>query len=459
MPKRSLKKNHLHFDDAYVVTVDMGYGHQRAVYPLEPLAACPPGIDVHETNIVTANTYPGIPAKDRSAWEGGRKIYEWVSRMKKLPLVGKHIFGIMDHMQRIEPFYPRRDLSRPTAQVKQQIALVKRGWGKDLIDRLNKDPKPMITSFFSISFFADHHGYKGDIYCLCTDTDIARAWVPLDPKKSKINYLAPTVRVRERLKEYGVPEKRIVFTGFPLPAENIGKHDAILKKDVADRICHLDPLGKYQHKYEKTLKQHLGQGYRKHCTKRPLTITFAVGGAGAQRDIGVTIGQSLTPLIRKGKVKLNLVAGVRQDVFRYYEKRLPDICKDKVCQNNVHIIYADTKREYFQQFNQALRTTDILWTKPSELSFYAGLGLPIVMSPPVGAQERFNQAWLHAIGAGFEQEDPTHTDEWLFDWINSGWLAQAAMEGFLDAPRSGTQNIMSVIKTGSCPEEEVMQLL
>ena len=28
-----------------------------------------------------------------------------------------------------------------------------------------------------------------------------------------------------------------------------------------------------------------------------------------------------------------------------------------------------------------MRTTDILWTKPSELSFYCGLGIPIVMAP------------------------------------------------------------------------------
>ena len=426
---------------AYVITVDMGYGHQRAVYPLDDVAACPPGIDQMGTSIITANTYPGIPARDKSMWEGGRSMYETVSRMKKLPIIGKHIFGIMDHMQRIEPFYPRRDLSKPTLQVRQQMALVKRGWGKDLINRLNQDPKPIVTSFFSIAFFADHHGYKGPIYCLCTDTDISRAWVPLEPKKSKINFLAPTARVRERLKEYGVPAKRIHFTGFPLPKENMGKNESLLKKDIANRICHLDPTGRYQHKYERTLKHQLGRDYTKHCTKRPLTITFAVGGAGAQRDIGVTIGQSLLPLIRKGEVRLNLVAGTRQDVYRYYEKRLPEICRDNICQQNVHIVYADTKHKYFAEFNKVLRGTDILWTKPSELSFYAGLGIPIIMSPPVGSQERFNRAWLHAIGAGFEQEDPRYTHEWLFDWINTGWLAQAAMEGYLDAPRCGTANI------------------
>lgn len=454
MSKSSSKKT-----DAYIVTVDMGYGHQRAVYPLDDIASCAPGIEHNGTSIITANTYPGIPSRDRSMWEGGRSVYETISRMKKLPIIGKRIFGIMDHMQRIEPFYPRRDLSKPTLQVRQQMALVKRGWGKDLIDRLNQDPKPIVTSFFSIAFFADYHRYRGKIYCLCTDTDIARAWVPLDPKKSNIIYLAPTARVRERLKEYGVPAKRILFTGFPLPKENLGKNGFLLKKDVANRICHLDPTGRYQHKYERTLKRHLGRDYTKNCTTRPLTVTFAVGGAGAQRDIGVTIGKSLLPLIKKGKVRLNLVAGTRQDVYRYYEKSLPEICKDNVCQKNVHIVYASSKHEYFSQFNKVLRDTDILWTKPSELSFYSGLGLPIIMSPPVGAQERFNKAWLHAIGAGFEQEDPQYTHEWLFDWIHTGWLAQAAMEGYLDAPRCGTSNIEEVVKHGTCTEIDSMHIL
>ena len=92
-----------------------------------------------------------------------------------------------------------------------------------------------------------------------------------------------------------------------------------------------------------------------------------------------------------------------------------------------------------------MRTTDILWTKPSELSFYAGLGLPIIITEPLGSQEVFNSKWLKGIGAALNQENLTYANEWLFDWLNSGWLAEAAMQGFFEAPKYGTFNIEKII--------------
>jgi hypothetical protein len=112
---------------------------------------------------------------------------------------------------------------------------------------------------------------------------------------------------------------------------------------------------------------------------------------------------------------------------------------------HIHIVFANTKFEYFEKFNHALRTTDILWTKPSELSFYAALGIPLVIAPPIGSQERFNRLWIEGIGCGAYQEDPDYTQEWLFDWIESGWLAEAAMQGFIEAPKYGTFNIEKII--------------
>jgi hypothetical protein len=34
------------------------------------------------------------------------------------------------------------------------------------------------------------------------------------------------------------------------------------------------------------------------------------------------------------------------------------------------------------------------------------------------------------------------------DWINSGWLAEAAMSGFMDARQFGVQNIEDVVFRG-----------
>lgn len=447
------------FKKAYIVTVDMGYGHQRAVYPLKDIAACPVGWE--GATIITANNYGGIPKRDRRIWESNRKAYETISRMKKIPIIGEPIFGIMDRMQEIKPFYPARDLSDPSFQLKQIYRLTRtKNWGKHLIDVLNQNPLPFVTSFFGTAFFAEEHKYKGDIYCLCTDTDISRAWAPLEPKKSRIKYFAPNKRVKQRLMRYGVKEQNIFVTGFPLPKENIGGRGAKkLRESLGCRIGNLDPHGRYQKKYKATLDAYLGKQYCKLSAKHPLTIMFAVGGAGAQREIGTTILESLHKEIDAGRIRLNLVAGSRNDVYRYYEDKLKELHLEKQHGGTVNIIFAKKKMDYFAKFNEALKTTDVLWTKPSELSFYAGLGIPIIMSDTIGSQEDFNRAWLHSIGAGFEQEDPKYTHEWLPDWLQSGWLAEAAMEGYLDAPRNGAYHIEDIVLKGKRSEIEDMHLM
>ncbi len=426
---------------AWIVTVDMGYGHQRAAHPLRHLA--PNG------KIIVANNYEGIPDSDRRIWRESRKWYEFFSRFTNIPLIGQYLFGLFDKFQAIASFYPRRDLSAPTMQVKQIYWLIKRGWGKDLIEFLNKKPLPLIATFFTIAFFAEEHKYKGEIYCVATDTDVSRAWVALDPSKSRIKYLAPCRRVVERLQLYGVKKENIFLTGFPLPEENLGgEHFKILKADLSERIINLDPEKRYREKYAATVRERLRDMNINERHRHSLTLTFAVGGAGAQRQLGAAILKSLKKDILNKKINFNLVAGTRNDVYLYFKKIICCSGLESAFGRNLKIIFATTKDEYFAQFETALRTTDILWTKPSELVFYCALGLPIVMAPPVGSQEVFNRTWLKTVGAGINQGDPRYTHEWLFDWIKSGWLAEAAMAGFLDGRQFGVRNIADVVLNG-----------
>lgn len=421
---------------AWVIAVTMGYGHQRAAYPLKDIA--------HE-GIITANDYPGIPKKDQKVWRRSRTFYEFVSRLKHIPGVGEKIFDFYDKkFQSIDPFYPRRDLSEATFQLKQMYRLMEGGWGKHLIDYLNHENIPMITTFFVPAFFAEFHNFKNEIYVVATDTDISRTWAPLDPKTSRLKYFAPTKRVVERLKEYGIRKDNIFLTGFPLPKENVdGRNLTVLKQALGKRICKLDPKHIYRKKYAKTIEDNLPAGCVPKKLDRPLTITFAVGGAGAQREIGETLIKSLKKQIDQGLVKINLVAGVRNEIYKYFEKvAKANNLDDK---SKVEIIYSVSFHDYTASFNKALLETDILWTKPSELSFYCALGIPIIMAPPIGAQELFNRMWLESTGAGMDQLDPKHAGEWLFDWIDSGWLAEAAMEGFFDAHKFGTRNIESIV--------------
>lgn len=422
---------------AWVVTVDMGYGHQRAAYPLKYLA---------EGGIISANNYSGIPEKDRDLWHGSRRIYEFVSRFKKVPLIGEKAFEMFDRLQSIPKFYPRRDLSKPNIQLKQIYGLFKRSdWGQHLIHKLSKKPLPFITTFFATAFMAEYFDYPGEIYCMATDTDISRAWVSINPSKSKIKYFAPNRRVKERLKLYGVKSKNIFLTGFPLPDENVGQNLKIIKKDLGRRLINLDPQKIFISQYEKTLQHHLGRNNLKKKSSRPLTITFAVGGAGAQRELGGEILKSLQKEIKDDKVNINLVAGIHLAVNKYFRDTATQLKMGDKINNGINIIFDRNKFEYFKKFNQVLKNTDVLWTKPSELSFYCALGLPIIMAPPIGSQEIFNQKWLQLIGAGVDQENPKYTNEWLFDWLQSGWLAEAAVQGFLEAPKYGTYNVEKIV--------------
>ncbi len=433
----------------YVVTVDMGYGHQRAAHPLAPAA---------QNGIINANHYQGISRKEEKSWSGGRKWYEIISRFKDVPILGDFVFSMMDDFQKIEPFYPRRDLSKNSSQQKYFFKQVKRGLGKNLIEQLNRKPLPLVTSFFVPAYFAEYHGYKGPIYCIVCDADVARAWAPYYPKTSRAIYLAPNKRVKERLLLYGVKEKNIYVTGFPLPKDNIGgPGQVILKKDLKHRLFNLDPRGIYRKKYAKLIEDYLCPVKEIKHNNHPLTITFAVGGAGAQREIGETLLRVLAKKIKANKLNLNLVAGTRNDVYLFFQQAVKKYCLNKC--SNVKIIYAESKYNYFKLFNEALRTSDILWTKPSELTFYCGLGLPIIMSTPVGSQENYNRDWLLSIGAGVDSQDPEYADEWLFDWLDSGWLAESAMHGFLDAPKMGTYHIENIVLNNKIQEIEDIHLL
>lgn len=426
---------------AWVVTVNMGYGHQRATHPLRHMSP--------EKEIVVANDYEGIPRRDRYIWKNSRKIYETISRIKKVPWIGEKIFNIMDKQQQIPWFYPRRDLSKPSSQVKQYYwAMRYLGWGKHLIEYLNKRPLPLVTSFPVTAFMAEFFGYKKDIYLIVTDTDISRAWAALHPKKSKVNYFASNPRAVERLKLYGVNQKRIYMTGFPMAKSLIGgTPQIIVKKDLAQRLYNLDPKRNYINKYKHSIKYHLGaKCFPCRAPSRPLTITFAVGGAGAQKSIGIAICKSLKKDIQKGRIQINMIAGVRNEVFRYFRDNIERVGLKSQINKHIKIFYDPDKEKYFDKFDKILRTTDIIWTKPSELSFYAGLGIPIIMAPPIGSQEFFNRIWLKTIGAGMTQYPPRFANEWLWDWLNSGWLAKAAMQGFLEAPKLGTYNVEEVIR-------------
>ena len=113
------------------------------------------------------------------------------------------------------------------------------------------------------------------------------------------------------------------------------------------------------------------------------------------------------------------------------------------------MICEDSRPAYFDRFNQAMRITDILWTKPSELSFYSALGIPIVMAPTIGAQEDKNRKWLMDKSCALPQYNPNQAFEWLGDMLQDGILAEKALNGFIKNRKLGVYKIEEVFLTGS----------
>ncbi|MBI5071535.1 hypothetical protein HZB93_01425 [Candidatus Falkowbacteria bacterium] len=127
--------------------------------------------------------------------------------------------------------------------------------------------------------------------------------------QSKIKYFAPNYRVVERLKCYGVRAENIFLTGFPLPEENTGgRYLGNLRHDLGIRLTHLDPKKIYTSKYALTIDEHLGTKWPPPKTNGPPILMFAVGGAGAQRELGVEIVKNLAQKIAEFATEAVIVA-------------------------------------------------------------------------------------------------------------------------------------------------------
>jgi hypothetical protein len=421
---------------AWIVSTDMGYGHQRAVYPLRHLGG---------GQIIDAANNSGISPEERRIWEQTLNTYELFSRAGKLPLIGRVMARMLDRALYIPRYYPMRDLSGPTFQVKMLKRSIKRGLCGGVMAAVAEKQLPILTSFYAPAIAADMRG-EHRVYCIICDADLNRVWVAEDPCESNIIYLAPTGRVAKRLESYGVSADKIFVTGFPLPMELVGGRDmGVLLKTLSGRLSVLDPKAAFCSLHGKSVEHFLGKKTETCPPGKILTITFAVGGAGAQIEIGDKILYSLRNELASGQIKLILSAGTKIAVKQHFVQLLK---KYPEAASGVSIVFGENNSQYFDEFNKAIAVTDILWTKPSELSFYTALGIPVIMCPAIGPQELFNKQWLTEIGAGIKQGDPEYTHQWLPVLLEKGRLAEMAWAGFLKARKLGSHNISDIISTG-----------
>ena len=422
----------------------MGFGHQRAAHTLGHLA---------EGEVLTAGSPETTDPDEARFWHQMLWSYDALSRVKGVPVVGGLAFSVLDALLHIPPFYPLRDLSNPGPNNHIMDHFIRHGLGRGLVERIRSNSLPLISTFYAPALIADHAGIEENYSVIC-DADLNRVWVASRAKDSRIRYFAPCGRAMRRLKQYGVPDDRIFITGFTLPRENIGGTSMeTLKADLLARLGRLDPDGRFSSVYGSTVSEMLGARPEVSHGKARVTVVFAIGGAGAQVDIALVLAQALKPGILDGRFRLVLVAGVNRVVEKMLHEFAVRTGLTDALGDGLLIVREENKRAYFDRFNALMRETDILWTKPSELSFYSALGIPIVMAPPIGSQEIKNMRWLSDKGCAMPQYTPRLALEWLSDMLKDGVLAEKAMSGFIKNRKLGVFKIEEVLVTGAMGRE------
>jgi len=155
------------------------------------------------------------------------------------------------------------------------------------------------------------------------------------------------------------------------------------------------------------------------------------------------------PEDRSGRIRLNC-AGSRQDVREYFE----EVRGLGRAAAGIHV-RTTTGSRYLRAVHALLGNGNSL-TKPSELSFYTALGIPIIMSPTLGSQEKFNAAG-RGIRAGTRQEIPICRP--VDHRLASGTASCGERLVRLSKHESRDGNILKILSTGSSPQRLASQPL
>jgi len=221
---------------------------------------------------------------------------------------------------------------------------------------------------------------------------------------------------------YGVAHGRIIVTGFPLPVANTGGRDLdVLQSDLRARLERLSPQ-----------------------SGSPLRLVFALSGAGCYLILLKTLIRELLPELRSGKLTLRIAAGDNRKAKAEIESHLAALnARDA---EGVTILYSPDLLEAFALFNRALRESDLLITKPGELVFYAALGIPQVLLPPVGKHEFKNRAYLMENSAALDLPGAESVGTCLLAQRANGAWRRAAESAYERLPKLGTFAINDAVR-------------
>lgn len=163
----------------------------------------------------------------------------------------------------------------------------------------------------------------------------------------------------------------------------------------------------------------------------PARYLLTIGGAGAQKEIFGEIIKKLLPKLKQKKAALLINIGDYRGVWDDYLSRIPlvnklaktyfddwnktkDFCEAALTEERLYGIHVFCHENIFEAVyatNLLMRCSDVVVTKPSELSFYP---VPKLFIQHIGGHERWGAIHSAEIGDGtIECEDIPHTLQML----------------------------------------------
>ncbi len=186
----------------------------------------------------------------------------------------------------------------------------------------------------------------------------------------------------------------------------------------------------------------------------PRRFLLSIGGAGAQQKLFEEIIRHLVPEIKKGKATLFVNVGDHGDVWESIASHIPeaDECavrhtddwneaKEFTEGTDIDGLHVFSNKNIFPAVyltNLLMRKSDVLITKPSELSFYP---IPKIMIHRVGGHEAWGAVRAAETGDGTYELDKTDEVVAMIDrFISDGELLLSMCSNIKKAKDSGIYN-------------------
>jgi hypothetical protein len=191
--------------------------------------------------------------------------------------------------------------------------------------------------------------------------------------------------------------------------------------------------------------------------KKAKRILLTIGGAGAHKEINVEIIKKIMPLIKEQKVVLYINVGDHIKVWEGLCGDIPELSEiaekyfdnwDKTCSfaenaldNEVKGIHAFYHEDIFAAVyatNILMRSSDVVITKPSELSFYP---VPKLLIKRVGGHEAWGAIRAAEVGDGtIECETVGRALQMLDLMLNSDEILTMLCHNIMEANKIGIYN-------------------